>query len=90
MDAVKPVSENVIAGRVQFGDQFVDGAAHLTDGSLAHAFVRPHDDGVVAVEVAECPPAGLVGSVHPLPLSAPRERVASALVALDEKNWEAL
>ena len=33
----------VINGRVQFGDEFVRGAGHLTDGSVAHAYVRPHD-----------------------------------------------
>ena len=33
----------VINGQVQFGQQFVDGAAHLADGVSAHAYVRPHD-----------------------------------------------
>jgi sulfate transport system ATP-binding protein len=33
----------VIGGRVQFGEQLVEGAAHLVDGAAAHAFVRPHD-----------------------------------------------
>ena len=33
----------VIGGRVQFGEQQLEGAGHLTDGDAAHAFVRPHD-----------------------------------------------
>lgn len=33
----------VIGGRVQFGEQQVEGAEHLIDGNAAHAFVRPHD-----------------------------------------------
>ena len=33
----------VIGGRVQFGEQQLEGAAHLPDGSPAHAFVQPHD-----------------------------------------------
>ena len=33
----------VINGRVQFGEDFVLGADHLSDGSAAHAYVRPHD-----------------------------------------------
>jgi sulfate transport system ATP-binding protein len=37
----------VIEGRVQFGQQLVSGAAHLPDGSAAHAFVRPHDVRIV-------------------------------------------
>jgi sulfate transport system ATP-binding protein len=33
----------VIGGKVQFGDELLEGAGHLTDGSAVHAFVRPHD-----------------------------------------------
>ena len=33
----------VIGGRVQFGEQQLEGAGHLNDGDAAHAFVRPHD-----------------------------------------------
>jgi sulfate transport system ATP-binding protein len=33
----------VINGRVQFGDDLVAGAAGFSDGSPAHAYVRPHD-----------------------------------------------
>jgi sulfate transport system ATP-binding protein len=33
----------VINGRVQFGEQLVEGARHLSDGASAHAYVRPHD-----------------------------------------------
>lgn len=33
----------VIGGRVQFGEQQLEGAEHLVDGDAAHAFVRPHD-----------------------------------------------
>ena len=36
----------VIAGRVQFGDQQLEGAAHIPEGSAAHAYVRPHDVAV--------------------------------------------
>jgi sulfate/thiosulfate transport system ATP-binding protein len=36
----------VINGRVQFGEQLVDGAGHLRDGAPAHAYVRPHDVSV--------------------------------------------
>jgi ABC-type sulfate/molybdate transport systems ATPase subunit len=28
---------------VQFGEQMLDGAGHLSDGSAATAYVRPHD-----------------------------------------------
>jgi sulfate/thiosulfate transport system ATP-binding protein len=38
----------VINGRVQFGEDFVLGAEHLSDGSAAHAYVRPHDVRVSA------------------------------------------
>ena len=37
----------VIDGRVQFGDYHVAGAAGLSDGAAAHAYVRPHD---IAIE----------------------------------------
>ena len=33
----------VISGKLQFGEQFLDGAAHMSDGAAAHAYVRPHD-----------------------------------------------
>ena len=33
----------VISGRVQFGDQQLEGADHIAEGSAAHAYVRPHD-----------------------------------------------
>jgi sulfate transport system ATP-binding protein len=33
----------VINGKVQFGEDFVLGADHLTDGAAADAYVRPHD-----------------------------------------------
>jgi sulfate transport system ATP-binding protein len=33
----------VIAGSVQFGQLQVGGASHMPDGSVAHAYVRPHD-----------------------------------------------
>jgi len=33
----------VIGGHVQFGEQMLDGASHLSDGSAATAYVRPHD-----------------------------------------------
>jgi sulfate/thiosulfate transport system ATP-binding protein len=40
----------VVSGRVQFGDQLLEGAEHMTEGSAAHAYVRPHD---VAVSTAK-------------------------------------
>jgi sulfate transport system ATP-binding protein len=33
----------VIGGRVQSGDQLITGAQHLSDGSQASAYIRPHD-----------------------------------------------
>jgi sulfate/thiosulfate transport system ATP-binding protein len=33
----------VIGGSVQFGQLQVGGASHMPDGSVAHAYVRPHD-----------------------------------------------
>ena len=41
---------------------------------LSEAFVRPDDDGVVTVEVAEGPTTGLVGTVEPLRARRPRRR----------------
>jgi sulfate/thiosulfate transport system ATP-binding protein len=37
----------VIGGRVQFGEYLIEGAKHLSDGLLAHAYVRPHNVRVV-------------------------------------------
>ncbi|MEA2459852.1 MAG: sulfate/thiosulfate transport system ATP-binding protein [Actinomycetota bacterium] len=37
----------VIGGRVQSGDQLITGAGHLSDGSQASAYIRPHDVLVV-------------------------------------------
>ena len=33
----------VIGGRVQFGEQQLDGAGHMDEGAAAHAYIRPHD-----------------------------------------------
>jgi sulfate transport system ATP-binding protein len=33
----------VIGGRVQFGQQQLDGAGHMEEGAAAHAYIRPHD-----------------------------------------------
>ena len=41
----------VINGRMQFGEHLVMGAAHLDDGSSAHAYVRPHDVHLSAMPV---------------------------------------
>lgn len=49
----------VIDGRVQFGEHHVAGAAHLVDGSAAHAYVRPHD-----VVVRPSPAGGAVTSAR--------------------------
>jgi sulfate transport system ATP-binding protein len=37
------LSGHVVDGHVQFGEQRVPGADHLSEGEPAHAFVRPHD-----------------------------------------------
>ena len=41
--AANVLSGLVIDGRVQFGEHQVEGAGHLSDGTAAHAYVRPHD-----------------------------------------------
>jgi sulfate transport system ATP-binding protein len=41
--AANVITGHVIGGKVQFGEQLVDGADHLPDGVAAKAFVRPHD-----------------------------------------------
>jgi sulfate transport system ATP-binding protein len=41
--AANVVQGIAIGGRVQFGEQYVDGAGTLGDGMPAHAYVRPHD-----------------------------------------------
>jgi sulfate transport system ATP-binding protein len=41
----------VIGGRVQSGDQLITGAAHLSDGSAASAYIRPHDVGIFPFSV---------------------------------------
>ena len=41
--AANVLTGHVIGGKVQFGEQLVDGAGHLSDGVAAKAFVRPHD-----------------------------------------------
>ena len=33
----------VIGGRIQFGEQQLDGAGHMDEGAAAHAYIRPHD-----------------------------------------------
>src|SRR4029077_9659909 len=50
---------------------------------LAEALVHPDDAPVLAVEVAEPPPAGLSGPVRPRALAAPAERVAFARIAAE-------
>jgi sulfate transport system ATP-binding protein len=41
--AVNVLKGLVIGGQIQFGDYYLPGADHLSDGSGAHAYVRPHD-----------------------------------------------
>jgi sulfate transport system ATP-binding protein len=41
----------VIGGRVQSGDQMITGAAHLSDGSAASAYIRPHDVGISPISM---------------------------------------
>jgi sulfate/thiosulfate transport system ATP-binding protein len=52
--AANVISGLVIGGRVQFGEQELDGADHLEDGATAQAYVRPHDV-VVATNGAAAP-----------------------------------
>jgi sulfate transport system ATP-binding protein len=56
----------VINGRVQFGDEFVRGAAHLTDGSVAHAYVRPHDVRISRVALNGDSPAATIERISNL------------------------
>jgi sulfate transport system ATP-binding protein len=51
----------VIDGRVQFGDYHVAGATSLSDGTAAHAYVRPHD---IAIETVASANGSLPGTVH--------------------------
>jgi sulfate transport system ATP-binding protein len=41
----------VIGGRVQSGDQLIKGAAHLSDGAAASAYIRPHDVRISLISV---------------------------------------
>jgi sulfate/thiosulfate transport system ATP-binding protein len=41
--AANVVSGWVIGGRLQFGEQVLEGGSNLPDGSSAYAYVRPHD-----------------------------------------------
>jgi sulfate transport system ATP-binding protein len=43
----------VIGGRVQFGEELLEGAEHLSDGSPAEAYVRTHD-----INIARSAPSG--------------------------------
>ena len=54
-------------------------------GRLTETLVRPDDDSVVAVEVAERVPPGLTGAVEPLQLAAPDEGIAATRVACDAR-----
>ncbi|CAN5731292.1 TOBE-like domain-containing protein [soil metagenome] len=54
-----------IGGRVQFGEQHLAGAAHLKDGTPAHAYIRQHD-----VHLSSTPLSGLSST-------ATVERIAS-------------
>ena len=50
----------VIGGSVQFGQLQVAGASHMADGSVAHAYVRPHD---VSVSSTISSPSSVPGRV---------------------------
>jgi sulfate transport system ATP-binding protein len=50
----------VIGGSVQFGQLQVGGASHMPDGSVAHAYVRPHD---VSISTSHRSPSSVPGRV---------------------------
>jgi sulfate transport system ATP-binding protein len=56
----------VISGRVQFGEQHLDGAGHIEEGSPAHAYVRPHDVAVSTVPINGSSSAATVERVNDL------------------------
>jgi sulfate transport system ATP-binding protein len=56
----------VIAGRVQFGEQQLEGAAHMAEGSPAHAYVRPHDVAVSTVPINGSSSAAVVERINDL------------------------
>ena len=41
--AANVVRGTVIGGRIQFGEQQLEGAGHMAEGAAAHAYIRPHD-----------------------------------------------
>jgi sulfate/thiosulfate transport system ATP-binding protein len=47
--AANVISGWVVGGRVQFGEQILEGSSDLPDGSAAFAYVRPHDVELSAV-----------------------------------------
>jgi sulfate transport system ATP-binding protein len=53
----------VVGGRVQYGESFTGGAAHLEDGSAALAYIRPHDVGVSRQPLSAWSASGLVERV---------------------------
>ena len=46
--AANVVSGWVVGGRVQFGEQILEGKSDLPDGTAAYAYIRPHDVGLSA------------------------------------------
>ncbi|HEY7875123.1 MAG TPA: sulfate/molybdate ABC transporter ATP-binding protein, partial [Actinomycetota bacterium] len=56
----------VISGRVQFGEQHLDGAGHIQEGAPAHAYVRPHDVTVSSVPINGSSSAATVERVNDL------------------------
>ena len=62
----------VIAGRVQFGEQQLEGATHLAEGAAAHAYIRPHDvlvsrtsiDGASPATIDRINDLGWISKVH--------------------------
>jgi sulfate transport system ATP-binding protein len=55
----------VISGRVQFGEQQLEGATHLAEGAAAHAYIRPHDVLVSRTSVDGASP-GIVDRINDL------------------------
>ncbi len=81
---------HVVDGHVQFGEHRVGGADHLEEGTLARAFVRPHDVRVFADEreggsvQATVERITTLGWLSRVMLRLPDEQVVTAELPTDE------
>jgi sulfate transport system ATP-binding protein len=64
--AANVVTGWVIGGRVQFGQQVLDGGSHLAEGSSAYAYIRPHDVQISDRPSSALAPEGVVDRVSNL------------------------